>query len=146
MTTMTIRRILNGKSSAVMLIEPSANIYVAIEKLARDDTSALIVTEDGDHILGIVSSSDIVKYLDTHHTFLAGLTIADVMTRDVVGCEATETIGRVESLMAHHKVRHIPITHSGKLCGLISALDIVTYSLASANLEAKQLRDYVSGA
>jgi hypothetical protein len=25
-------------------------------------------------------------------------------------------------------------------------LDIVTYSLASANLEAKQLRDYVSGA
>ena len=142
---MTIRRILNAKVSEVMLIEPTAKVYAAIEKLARDDTSALIVTEDGDHILGIASSSDIVKYLDTHHTFSAGLTIADVMTSDVVGCEATETIGCVEKLMAHHRVRHIPITDSGKLCGLISALDIVTYSLASANLEAKHLRDYVSG-
>jgi len=142
---MTIKRILKGKDSEAMLIKPTENIYAAIEKLARDDTSALIVTEDGDHILGIASSSDIVRYLNTHHTFSAGLTIADVMTSDVVGCEATETLGCVEKLMAHHGVRHIPITNSGKLCGIISALDIVTDSLATANLETKQMRDYVSG-
>lgn len=142
---MTIRNILSNNASEVMLIEPTAKIYAAIEKLARDDTSALIVTDDGDHILGIASSSDIVKYLDTHHTFSEGLTIADVMTTNVVGCEVTESIGCVEKLMAHHRVRHIPITDLGKLCGLISALDIVTDSLVSANLEAKQLRDYVSG-
>lgn len=142
---MTIKRILKDKGSGFMLIEPNARIFAAIEKLARDDTSALIVTKDGDSILGIVSSSDIVKYLDAHRTFSAKLTIADVMTSDVVGCEASETIGCVEKLMAHHRVRHIPITESGRLCGLISALDIVTYGLVSANLEAKQLREYVSG-
>lgn len=142
---MTIKRILKGKNSEAMLIKPTANIYAAIQKLARDDTSALIVTEDGDHILGIASSSDIVRYLNRHHTFSAGLTIADVMTKDVVGCEAIETLGCVEKLMARHGVRHIPITNSGKLCGIISALDIVTDSLATANLETKQMRDYVSG-
>lgn len=143
---MSINHILNRKTTEVMLIEPTAKIYAAIEKLARDDTSALIVTEDGDHILGIASSSDIVKYLDTHHSFSEGLTIADVMTSDVVGCEVTEPVGSVEKLMAHHRVRHIPVTNSGKLCGIISALDIVSYNLASANFEAKQLREYVSGA
>jgi CBS domain-containing protein len=145
MDPMAIRRILNTKGSNVMLIEPTAKIDAAVEKLARDDTSALIITEDGDRILGIASSSDIVRYLDGHHTFSAGLTIADVMTRDVVGCEASETIESVEKLMVDHKIRHIPITEAGKLCGLISALDIVTDRLTASELESKQLRDYVSG-
>lgn len=128
-----------------MLIEPTATLEVAFEKLASDDTSALIVTEDGERILGIVSSSDIVKYLNAHRKFSANLTIADVMTSNVVGCELSEPLGCVEELMAHHRIRYIPITDAGKICGLVSALDIVTYGQKSAELESKQLRDYVSG-
>jgi len=142
---MTIKRLLKGIDRRVMTINPAARIGKAIASLARDDTSALIVTI-GDHlVLGILSSSDVVKYLNEHGDLQNHLLVSDLMTHDVISCETTENVERLEQLMIEHQVRHIPITDQGMLCAVVSTLDIVAFRREAAEKEAGQLRDYVSG-
>jgi len=73
------------------------------------------------------------------------LMVTQIMTNDVISCDAGENVQRLEQLMTEHHVRHIPITNDGVLCAVVNVLDIVRYRMQSAEKEAGQLRDYVSG-
>jgi CBS domain-containing protein len=142
---MTIKLLLQGLDLRVRTIKPDTQIATAISKLARDDTSALVVTDDDKSVLGILSSSDIVKYLKKNSELSGHLTVGHLMTNDVISCDAAETVQRLEQLMTKHQVRHIPITDGGNLCAVVNVLDIVRYRMQTAEKEAGQLRDYVSG-
>ena len=67
------------------------------------------------------------------------------MTHDVIFCDVTEDVRRLEQLMLEHHVRHIPITDQGLLCAVVNILDLVRYRMQSAEKEATQLRHYVAG-
>lgn len=142
---MTIKRLLKDLDLRIRTIKPTAQISDAMSQLARDDTSALVVTTDDHLVLGILSSSDIVKYLNQNGGLLDQLLVSHLMTHDVISCEATEKVQRIEQLMIEHNVRHIPITNDGVLCAVVNILDIVKFRMQSAEKEAGQLRDYVSG-
>ena len=47
--------------------------------------------------------------------------------------------------MIEHQVRHIPVTRDGKLSAVVNTLDVVRFRMQSAEAEAGQLRNYVSG-
>jgi len=113
--------------------------------LAADDTSALLVTNDNQTIDGILSSSDIVKYLRDNKRMSDGLLVLDVMTRNVITCDVKETVQRLELLMTKNNVRHIPITSAGVPVALISIIDVTRHRLSLAEGEMSQMRDYVSG-
>jgi len=142
---MTIKRLLKQLDLKVRTISPSDKIATAISELARDDTSALVVTNDSQSVLGILSSSDILKYLNENSPLPDHLMVTQIMTNDVISCDAGENVQRLEQLMTEHHVRHIPITNDGVLCAVVNVLDIVRYRMQSAEKEAGQLRDYVSG-
>ncbi|MFT6456067.1 MAG: CBS domain-containing protein [Yoonia sp.] len=142
---MTIERIIKNLNRKIMTINPTALIGDAIGYLARDDTSALVVTNDDHLVLGILSSSDIVKYLDEYGTLSNHLSVSHLMTHNVILCEASENVQRLEQLMIEHQVRHVPITDQGRLCAVVSVLDIVRFRMETAEQEAGQLRNYVSG-
>ena len=142
---MTIRRLLKDLDLRIRTIKPSAPISDAMSQLARDDTSALVVTTDDHLVLGILSSSDIVKDLNQSGGHLDRLLVSHLMTHDVISCEATENVQRIEQLMIEHNVRHIPVTIDGVLCAVVNILDIVKFRMQSAEKEAGQLSDYVSG-
>ena len=114
--------------------------------LAADDTSALLVTHDNQTIDGILSSSDIVKYLDDHSHVSDKILVLDVMTKDVITCDAKDPVQRLELLMTQNNVRHIPITDAGSPVALISIIDVTRHRLSMAEGEMSQMRDFVSGA
>ena len=142
---MTIKRLLKDLDLRVRTIKPTALISEAIIQLARDDTSALVVTDDNHLVLGILSSSDIVKYLNQNGGPLEQLLVSNLMTHDVISCDATENVERIEQLMIEHQVRHIPVTRDGKLSAVVNTLDVVRFRMQSAEAESGQLRNYVSG-
>jgi CBS domain-containing protein len=142
---MTIGRMVKNLDLKVRTIKPNARVHVAIASLARDDTSALVVTMDGHRVLGILSSSDIVKHINEYGALLKHLRVSHLMTHDVIFCDVTEDVRRLEQLMLEHHVRHIPITDQGLLCAVVNILDLVRYRMQSAEKEATQLRHYVAG-
>ncbi|MFL5346873.1 MAG: CBS domain-containing protein [Hyalangium sp.] len=53
------------------------------------------------------------------------LTVADLMTRDVVTLEAEEGLIQVDDLLKRHHIRHVPVVHGRKLVGLVSHRDLI---------------------
>lgn len=143
---MTIKKLLKDPKVSLRTIVPTAQIAQAITMLAADDTSALLVTDDNQTIDGILSSSDIVKYLDDNKKVSDGLLVLDVMTKDVITCDVMEPVQRIEMLMTENHVRHIPITDAGVPVALVSIIDVTRHRLSLAESEMSQMRDFVSGA
>lgn len=143
---MTIKRLLKDLDLRVRTIKPTDKIARAISQLARDETSALVVIDDDKSVVGILSSTDIVKYLNANSPLPDNLLVSELMTKDVLCCDASEKVQRLEQLMTENHVRHIPITDDGILCAVVNVVDLVRYRMQSAEKEAGQLRDYVSGA
>jgi len=142
----TIKTLLKDPKVSLRTIAPTAKVGEAITMLAADDASALLVTADGASIDGILSSSDIVKYLDDHKQVSDEILVLDVMTKDVITCNVRDPVQRLELLMTQNNVRHIPITDAGVPVALISIIDVTRHRLSLAEGEMSQMRDFVSGA
>ena len=142
---MTVRRLLAGKQAGVALIPPDVRVQDVINQLETDDVSALVVSDDGRRILGIISAGDIVRGLKTFGRDVVDRPLSDLMTRNVVSCDIGEPMSRIYELMDLHQIRHVPITQSGELCGIINMLDVVKYRLDEIKAEAEAMKDYIVG-
>lgn len=142
---MTIKRLIKQPQVRLRSIQPDAPVAKAITMLAADDTSSLLVTGDGKGIDGILSSSDIVKYLDDKKSVPSSLLVLDVMTKEVITCDVKENVQRLELLMTRNNVRHIPITDNGVPIALVSIIDVTRHRLSQAEGEMSQMREFVSG-
>ena len=142
---MTVGNLFAQSSGKLMTIVPTASLSDAVKLLARDDTSALVVTEDTRRVLGILSSSNIVAYFYRRHQLIPTLKVKELMTKKVVTANIAASVKEIEGLMTRHHIRHVPILNENGLCGIVSALDILNYRAKTAETEAQDLRNYVSG-
>ena len=68
------------------------------------------------------------------------------MTRKVVTCSPSETIGVIMEQMTAGKFRHVPVIDQDRLIGIISIGDVVKYRLGEMERESEALRDYIQTA
>ena len=92
---MTVKHILSEKGGKVVTIAPTASLADAAKLLAERRIGALVVTGAGERVVGIVSERDIVRILAARGAAGLGLSLTDVMTRKVVTCEPTSTVGAI---------------------------------------------------
>ncbi len=68
------------------------------------------------------------------------------MTAEVFTCTPNDTTGDLMAVMTERRIRHIPVTEDGGLCGIVSIGDVVKDRLEEIEREANALRDYVAQA
>jgi CBS domain-containing protein len=140
---MTVKAILDAKGSNVVTIEPTANIATAAALLAEHRIGALLVHGPDHRIAGILSERDIVRALAERGSAALDEPVGQVMTRKVVTCAPTETVGTIMQRMTEGKFRHVPVLEEGRLTGVISIGDVVKYRLHEIENESAALRDYI---
>jgi len=143
---MDVETILRGKGRAVATIRPDETVGGAVEALVSGNIGALVASEDGETVDGIISERDIVHALARHGDALLTLTVAEVMTRSVVTCDPTESVGELMAEMTNRRIRHLPVVRDGRLCGIVSIGDVVKNRLDEIEYEAKSLRSFIAGA
>ena len=143
---MDVETILRNKGRAVATIRPDETVGAAVEALVSGNIGALVASEDGEHVDGIVSERDIVHALARHGDALLALTVAEVMTRSVVTCDPTESVAELMAEMTNRRIRHLPVVQNGRLCGIVSIGDVVKNRLDEIEYEARSLRSFIAGA
>jgi CBS domain-containing protein len=143
---MDVETILRGKGRAVATIRPDDTIGAAVEALVSRNIGALVVSEDGEAVDGIISERDIVHALARQGTALLARTVAEVMTRPVVTCDPTESVAELMAEMTNRRIRHLPVVRDGRLCGIVSIGDVVKNRLDEIEYEARSLRSFIAGA
>ena len=72
-----------------------------------------MVSEDGETVDGIISERDIVHGLADRGADLLSLKLADVMTRNVVTCDPSDTVDQLMAEMTNRRIRHFPVVETG---------------------------------
>jgi CBS domain-containing protein len=140
-----VNDILSRKGTRVATIAPDRPIAELVEKLREHDVGALVVSGDGAAIEGIVSERDIVRRLATAGDRLPELSVADVMTTDVLTCSPKDTLAHLMEVMTNQRTRHLPCAVDGQLCGIVSIGDVVKARMTELEEETRHLHDYISG-
>jgi CBS domain-containing protein len=142
---MNVEAILNDKGRAVATIRPDETVGAAIDALVSRNIGALVASHDGERVDGIISERDIVHALAHHGPGLLSLTVAEVMTRQVITCDPAESVGELMAEMTNRRIRHFPVVRNGRLCGIVSIGDVVKNRLDEIEYEAKSLRSFIAG-
>lgn len=131
-------------SSTIHTIGPGATVRELMDVLAEHNIGALIVSDDGTTMLGIVSERDIVRKL-RHVDDARGATVATIMTTDVMACSPDDSFTSLLATMTQNRVRHVPVMQDEQLVGVLSIGDAVKHRMEQLEFERDQLNNYVAG-
>jgi CBS domain-containing protein len=143
---MNVESILRSKGRRVATIPAEASVAKAVELLRRNGVGALVVSDDGNTVDGILSERDIVLGLFTLGGELLACPVAEVMTREVATCDPDDSVGELMAEMTNRRIRHFPVVADGRLCGIVSIGDLVKSRLDEMEYETRSLRSFIVGA
>ncbi|WP_269581502.1 CBS domain-containing protein [Roseibium sp. Sym1] len=141
---MTVAAILSGKGHETITAQSDALLAEICETLAKYKIGAVVVCSGDNAIEGIISERDIVRVIGTQGPSALQLPVSGVMTKNVVTCSEENNINEVMARMTQGRFRHMPVVKDGKLTGVISIGDVVKFKIAQVELEAEQMRSYIT--
>jgi CBS domain-containing protein len=140
---MRIRDIVQGKEiDGVVTIAPGATVRDLLALLASNNIGAVVVSDDGHAVEGIVSERDVVRRLHDDEAALDAQ-VATIMTTTVHTCGLDADLDQIMGEMTQRRIRHVPVVGPDGLCGLVSIGDVVKHKISALQFERDQLDSYV---
>ena len=106
---MRVSDVLNDKGRTVVTIEPNKSAAELSLLLRERRIGAVIVSNDGETIDGVISERDLAYSLCTRGGDLHKLPVSELMTRQVITCSPHDSVGHVVSTMRSRNIRHVPV-------------------------------------
>jgi CBS domain-containing protein len=142
---MRVRDTLRHKGDSVVTIARDRTVRDLLALLAEHGIGAVVVSDDGARIDGIVSERDVVRRLHTDGAGVLDAAVAQIMTADVETCEPDTMLDDLMQVMTERRFRHVPVVDGGRLAGIVSIGDVVKRRMAEVQAERDQLTDYITG-
>lgn len=139
---MHVSDILQKKGSKVLTVRPGERIVTLAHRLRQERVGAMIVSEDGENMDGIISERDIAHGVALHGADLLEMHVSDLMTKSVVACKSQDSIGDIARVMTDRRIRHLPVKEGNRLVGIVSVGDVVKHRIDELQMEANVMRDY----
>ncbi len=140
---MRIEDIVRGKGAGVVTIGPSASVEDLVALLGEHKIGAVVVSEDGVHIAGIVSERDVVRELGKRGAAVLTVAVTEIMTSNVHTCALSDSLEETAHTMTYQRIRHLPVVVDGELHGVISIGDVVKNRIDQLLDERNHLLGYL---
>ena len=140
---MHVQAILGTKGSKVVTTRPGETIEATSRLLTANKIGAVIVTDESDKVVGVISERDIVGAMAAHGARVTAMRVEELMTRDVLTCRPSDTVAEIMAVMTARRIRHLPVLEGDRLLGIVSIGDVVKRRLDEAALEVDSMRQYV---
>ena len=141
---MKIKDVIHAKSQqAVVTISPDATVRELVALLAEHNVGALVVSDDGERVSGIVSERDVVRHLH-HDGTVVNNTVGAIMTTEVSTCAPDADLDELMQTMTERRIRHVPVCDGDRLVGIVSIGDVVKHKIDRLQFERDQLDSYVN--
>lgn len=141
---MRVADIIRQKGDEVGTVPPHASIADAVAQLKALGVGAVVVSDDGSSLAGILSERDVVRRLAEDGASVLDRRVDEIMTSDVVTCGLDDTLADLMSVMTERRIRHIPVLEGSALGGLVSIGDVVKGRLEELEDERRHLEHYIT--
>lgn len=138
-----VQELLKNRDSTIFQVSPSITVFEALGLLADHGVGAMIVLDQG-KLVGVVSERDYTRKVALQGKNSKEITVADIMTRDVVTVTPTTGTRACMALMSQKNIRHLPVVDGSAVLGLISIRDIMNDIIAGQEQTISQLTNYIS--
>jgi CBS domain-containing protein len=141
----TVQDVLAVKGAVVQSISPDATVLEATQKMNQHRLGALLVMDDG-QVAGIFTERDVLRRVVAEERSPADTRVIDVMTANVICCDADDELDEISALMQQRKIRHVPVCDSnGRIKGMISIGDVNAYHASNQEMHINFLSEYIYG-
>ncbi len=139
-----ITELLKKRDTQLFQVAPDVTVFDGLKLLASYGIGAILVMEK-DQLVGIFSERDYTRKVALQGKNSREITIAEIMTREVISVPPTAGTRVCMALMSTKKIRHLPVMDGNKVLGLISIRDIMDDIIADHEHTITQLQSYISG-
>jgi CBS domain-containing protein len=139
-----ISTLLADKGSAVATIRGDATVADAVWELSRHHVGALVVSTDGQTIDGIVSERDVVRAMSARGEGIVHELVSSIMSSTVTTCSPGDETESLMRTMTDRRIRHVPVTDGGRLCGIVSIGDVVKDRIEELEKNRSELIEYIT--
>jgi CBS domain-containing protein len=141
-----ISDLLRTKGDTVVTVTPDTDVRRLLAVLAEHRIGAVVVSEDGTTVNGIVSERDVVRALAEQGAGLLSEPVRTIQTSDVHTVTRDSRVDDLMRLMTQYRIRHLPVVDDGALTGLVSIGDVVKSRILELESEKAALNDYIGTA
>ena len=140
----TLQLLLDKQGHEVYSIQASQSVYEAIAEMDERNVGALIVKDDDENVVGIITERDYMRKVILKGRSSKETPVSTIMTGDLLFVTPNRTIHQAMALMTQKRCRHLPVFKDERLVGMLSIGDLVKAIIAGQELQIKILEEYVS--
>ena len=111
----------------LITVEKDCPIYEAIKIMVENNITGLPVVDAEMHLSGIITEKDVLSLLYNNQDSPGK--VGDYMIENVVSFDSEDSLIDITDSFINNHFRRVPILSDGKLVGIISRKDIISYIL-----------------
>jgi len=108
-------------------ISADTSLAETVQKMHAGGRGGALVQNEAGRLVGIFTERDFLMRIDHSNLDWRELSVADVMTREIVCVAAQTSLVDALQLMRERTIRSLPIVRNGRPVGVISTRDILRY-------------------
>ena len=112
--------------SNVVTVRPDISVKEAVDSMNRYGIGCLVVVEKED-IVGIVTERDFLKRVLAKCKDPRNINVQEIMSKPLIVGKPDMQIQEVLKLMVDKRIKKLPIVENGKLQGLVTLTDLVSF-------------------
>ena len=125
---MTLKYLLQSKPSKMITCKTTCLVADAVTIMDGHNVGSILILDDDDKLVGIFTERDIMHCFAKSISF-KDVTMDKIMTPHPITFESSTEISHAIGVMSEKKIRHLPVTEGGKIAGIVSYRDLVSYLL-----------------
>ena len=126
----------------VVTIDAGHTVLDAATLMAKEFVGSAVIT-DSSTICGIFTERDLMMRVVGKKRDPAKVMIKDVMTKDVVSAEPTDSANHCLNLMKKHQCRHLLVFDDDEFVGIVSLRDMVALMMEEKEELISNLQQYI---
>ncbi len=138
----TIKSILNEKSSSVYFVEDSDTVITAVRLMNKEKIGSVMVVSKNQYV-GIFTERDVLYRVVSPRLNTKKTLVSEVMTKNFSSIDVSLTLQETLHIMTKNRIRHLPVFQNTRLLGMVSIGDVTRKLLEINQNEANSLRDYL---
>jgi CBS domain-containing protein len=144
---MQLHDILTVKGSTTLTTFPEASLAEAVRQMVEHNVGSMLVCQRhptlGERLVGIVTERDLLRCFAAGRCDLTALTVAEVMTTELITAEPGDSVTELMGVMTTHRIRHVPVVSEERLVGMVSIGDLLKAQHDNLVAENQFMREYI---
>lgn len=127
----------------LLFVKAGMSVYDVTKFMDLHNIGAVPVLDNASGLLGVFSERDLLRRCIVKELDLKNTLVEDVMTKEVIVIDASDSTEYALQIMKQQKIRHLPVVENNSLIGMVSMRDMMLVDVKLKEEKIDILNTYI---